>query len=55
MLVIDVKLTLTCVRIHLVKMAVPVKIMEIIIPVDVQLDMLTMTAHVMTTLTVVST
>ena len=52
MLGIDVKLIWTCVRIHLVIMAVPVKIMEANLLVDVLLDTLVMTAHVITTLVV---
>ena len=52
MLGIDVKLIWTCVRIHLVIMVVPVKIMEATLLVDVLLDTLVMTAHVMPILVV---
>ena len=46
MLDTDVKLIWTCVRIHLVIMVVPVKIMEATLFVDVLLDTPVMTAQV---------
>ena len=46
------KLIWTCVRINLVIIAVPVKIMEVNLLVSVLLDTLVMTAHVITTLVV---
>ena len=52
MLGIDVKLIWTCVRIHLVIMVAPVKIMEATLLVNVLLDTLVMTAHVMPMLVV---
>ena len=52
MLEIDVKLIWTCVRIYLVIMAVPVKIMETTLSVDVLLDTPVMTAHVIPILVV---
>ena len=46
------KLIWTCVRIHLVIMVAPVKIMEATLLVNVLLDTLVMTAHVMPMLVV---